>query len=383
MKQKQTILQKFIRFLLLLLLILAAGAAGFGTVAAIKYHQCAGSPEKAVIEQTAALSESRDVPIGRNIELSAEIRAPWGRTLTAFDVQPGKGSQLAGTPSWERVRIRWGSVVWKLRATLHAYHPGEIPAGTADVLIEGGAEKTQTLTLTLPAFTAKTLPVKDSDLPEIAGRITPPETPENRMAWIIAGIAVLLLLGIAIRFFLKHRNSSRHTLPPWTLALQSIGGIKDDLHNGRANAASAITRLTEKELIFISGRADLPGRPIQFSTTKNFLDYAGVNSLEELPASDVLSPNQISEWIRRASSPSDIAEKDVGLPSNDAEHNSRSVSTQAQASADSVENESDAAAEASATESETPQKEGATHFPYDGAESAGSEEEFEVSDGDK
>lgn len=149
------------------------------------------------------------------------------------------------------------------------------------------------------------------------------------------------------------------------------------------NADSAITRLTEKELIFISGRADLPGRPIQFSTTKNFLDYAGVNSLEELPASDVLSPNQISEWIRRASSPSDIAEKDVGLPSNDAEHNSRSVSTQAQASADSVENESDAAAEASATESETPQKEGATHFPYDGAESAGSEEEFEVSDGDK
>ena len=127
----------------------------------------------------------------------------------------------------------------------------------------------------------------------------------------------------------------------------------------------------------------MPGRPIQFSTTKNFLDYAGVNSLEELPASDVLSPNQISEWIRRASSPSDIAEKDVGLPSNDAEHNSRSVSTQAQASADSVENESDAAAEASATESETPQKEGATHFPYDGAESAGSEEEFEVSDGDK
>jgi len=71
MKQKQTILQKFIRFLLLLLLILAAGAAGFGTVAAIKYHQCAGSPEKAVIEQTAALSESRDVPIGSNIELSA------------------------------------------------------------------------------------------------------------------------------------------------------------------------------------------------------------------------------------------------------------------------------------------------------------------------
>lgn len=140
------------------------------------------------------------------------------------------------------------------------------------------------------------------------------------------------------------------------------------------NADSAITRLTEKELVFISGRADLPGRPIQFSTTKNFLDYAGVNSLEELPASDVLSPGQISEWIRRASSPSDIAEKDVGLPANDAEHNSRSVSTLAQSAADS--DAEGAAEEASATE--IPQREGETHFPYDGAESAGSEEEFEA-----
>jgi segregation and condensation protein B len=91
------------------------------------------------------------------------------------------------------------------------------------------------------------------------------------------------------------------------------------------NADSAITRLTEKELIFISGRADLPGRPVQFSTTSNLLDFIGVNSIEELPASDVLSPNQISEWIRRASSPQEIKEKDVGLPDNDAEHNTREV----------------------------------------------------------
>ncbi len=98
------------------------------------------------------------------------------------------------------------------------------------------------------------------------------------------------------------------------------------------NADSAISRLTEKELIFISGRADLPGRPIQFSTTSNFLDYIGVNSIEELPASDVLSPNQISEWIRRASSPTEIKEKDVGLPDNNAEHNIREVAVDSVAS---------------------------------------------------
>ena len=79
------------------------------------------------------------------------------------------------------------------------------------------------------------------------------------------------------------------------------------------SADSAITRLTEKELIFISGRADLPGRPIQYSTSQNFLDFVGVNSIEELPSSDVLSPGQISEWIKRASSPAP-KDADVGLP---------------------------------------------------------------------
>lgn len=304
MKQKQTILQKFMRFLLLLLLILAAGAAGLGTVAAIKYRQCTASPEKAVIEQTAVLSESKDVPIGRNIELTAEIRAPWGRTLTAFDVQPGKGSQLAGTPSWKRLKTGWGSVTWKLLATLHAYHPGEIPAGTANVLIEGGAEKTQTLTLSLPSFTAKTLPVTDSDQPEIAGRITPPETPANRTAWILAGIVILILLGLTIRLFLKYRNSSRHALPPWTLALQSIGGIKDDLHSGRASAASAITRLTDVIRGYLEVRFHLRA---EHQTTREFLNEIQLGGPLEENQRDFLKEFLVSaDMVKFAKAPADV-----------------------------------------------------------------------------
>lgn len=91
------------------------------------------------------------------------------------------------------------------------------------------------------------------------------------------------------------------------------------------SADSAITRLSEKDLIFISGRADLPGRPIQYSTTQNFLDFIGVNSIEELPSSDVLSAGQISEWIKRAGAPAP-KDRDVGLASESAEHDSPEVS---------------------------------------------------------
>ena len=88
------------------------------------------------------------------------------------------------------------------------------------------------------------------------------------------------------------------------------------------NADSAIARLSDRELVRITGRADLPGRPLQYGTTDGFLEFIGLTSLEELPASDVLSPGQISEWIKRASNPHMMKNEDMGLPgeeSTDAE----------------------------------------------------------------
>jgi len=80
---------------------------------------------------------------------------------------------------------------------------------------------------------------------------------------------------------------------------------------------SALLRLQEIELVAVTGRADLPGRPLQYGTTDKFLDFSGLRSLGELPASDVLSPAQISEWIARATAPVAVAEADLGLVSED------------------------------------------------------------------
>ncbi len=80
---------------------------------------------------------------------------------------------------------------------------------------------------------------------------------------------------------------------------------------------SALLRLQEIELVAVTGRADLPGRPLQYGTTDKFLDFSGLRSLGELPASDVLSPAQISEWIARATAPVAVAEADLGLASEE------------------------------------------------------------------
>ena len=49
------------------------------------------------------------------------------------------------------------------------------------------------------------------------------------------------------------------------------------------NSDSVLKNLLSKGLIQEVGRADKPGRPVLFSTTAEFLQYFGLNSLEELP----------------------------------------------------------------------------------------------------
>jgi segregation and condensation protein B len=77
---------------------------------------------------------------------------------------------------------------------------------------------------------------------------------------------------------------------------------------------SALSRLLERDLIQIVGRADLPGRPIQYGTNEGFLEFVGVRTIEELPSSDILSPRQIDEWLHEVSNHGKVTEKDMGLP---------------------------------------------------------------------
>lgn len=49
------------------------------------------------------------------------------------------------------------------------------------------------------------------------------------------------------------------------------------------DCSGVITTLVEKELIEERGRLELPGRPLLYGTTKNFLRCFGISDLSELP----------------------------------------------------------------------------------------------------
>jgi segregation and condensation protein B len=79
------------------------------------------------------------------------------------------------------------------------------------------------------------------------------------------------------------------------------------------SAEAGLSKLLERDLIYVVGRADLPGRPIQYGTTDGFLEFVGIRSLDELPASDVLSPREIDAWLNTAGSPRAASDADMGL----------------------------------------------------------------------
>ena len=112
------------------------------------------------------------------------------------------------------------------------------------------------------------------------------------------GISVLEIAGgfqmlsspdyaVHIRQFFKTRVKEKLSKPALeTLAIvaykQPVSRGDIELIRG-VNSDGVVTNLEERTLIKIVGRKDVPGRPYLYGTTKQFLEYFGLKSLEDLP----------------------------------------------------------------------------------------------------
>ncbi|MCM8778953.1 MAG: SMC-Scp complex subunit ScpB [Candidatus Omnitrophica bacterium] len=90
-----------------------------------------------------------------------------------------------------------------------------------------------------------------------------------------------------IKKLYKTSRSERLTLPTLeTLAIiaykQPITRLEIEEIRG-VNVENILKNLLETNLIRIVGRKESLGRPILYGTTRKFLEYFGLNSLEELP----------------------------------------------------------------------------------------------------
>ena len=87
-------------------------------------------------------------------------------------------------------------------------------------------------------------------------------------------------------------NGDKHIKKLSTAAMETLSIIaykqpitKSEIEYIRGVSADySIQKLLEKELIVISGRnEDMVGKPLIYNTSKNFMDYLGINSPSQLP----------------------------------------------------------------------------------------------------
>lgn len=104
-------------------------------------------------------------------------------------------------------------------------------------------------------------------------------------------------------------QKSRNRLSTAQLETLAIVAYKQPVTKGEiekvrgVNCDFTIQRLLEKELIVIKGRDPGPGRPIIYSTSDNFMNYFGINSVDDLPKLKEIREEESSIGVDSESQP--------------------------------------------------------------------------------
>ncbi len=94
--------------------------------------------------------------------------------------------------------------------------------------------------------------------------------------------------------------------------IEAIRGVSSDY---------AVQKLLEKELIIITGRNEkLPGHPLVYGTSKNFMDYFGINNADDLPkikevlADQLVEPTVVKDAMQQETEAADTNAEEVEGP---------------------------------------------------------------------
>lgn len=116
-----------------------------------------------------------------------------------------------------------------------------------------------------------------------------------RVVEVAGGFQIITAPGFApfLKRFFKERFTEKLSKPALqTLAIiaykQPLTKLEIELLRN-VNIDGVMKNLLDKDLIRVAGRKKTPGRPIVYGTTRKFLEYFGLKSLEELPKMEEFS----------------------------------------------------------------------------------------------
>ncbi len=95
---------------------------------------------------------------------------------------------------------------------------------------------------------------------------------------------------------------------------------------GVSVSSSIVKSMIEREWIRIVGHRDVPGRPALYATTRNFLDYFNLKSLDELPTlAEIRDLDSLTPELELTDKPIDESSTKVELKTTDHDSHSGDV----------------------------------------------------------
>jgi segregation and condensation protein B len=125
----------------------------------------------------------------------------------------------------------------------------------------------------------------------------------------VAGGFLMIASPVFVSFLRKLHNGPQHSdkLSKQALLTLAIIAYKQPLSKlevetlRKVNVDGVMSTLLDKNLIRVTGRKKAPGRPKVYGTTRQFLEYFGLKSLEDLPKIEnyPLPPEKQQEQIEK------------------------------------------------------------------------------------
>ena len=115
-----------------------------------------------------------------------------------------------------------------------------------------------------------------------------------RIDQVAGGFQILTLPDYGEHLKKLHQREADAKLTKAALETLAIIAYKQPILRANIEAirgvacGETIRSLMEKHLVKIAGRAEEPGRPILYGTTKRFLELFGLNALKDLPQPESL-----------------------------------------------------------------------------------------------
>ena len=119
-----------------------------------------------------------------------------------------------------------------------------------------------------------------------------------RVEQVAGGFQLLTLPDFGEKLKALHQKEHDSKLTKAALETMAIIAYKQPILRAEVEAirgvasGETIRNLMEKHLVKIAGRAEEPGRPILYGTTKRFLEVFGLNNLKDLPQPDSVQKQQ-------------------------------------------------------------------------------------------